>query len=811
MWTLRKRSKSVALVGVATLFGGALVAVAGVAVAGVAAARAEPDPVARADRLLWEHPAAIAAADGEAYSVFRTIVDRNGAAHVRYNRTYHGLRVKGGDFIIHTEADGSFAGSSIGLSQPLNVATTPRISAAGARTAAPKSFAGAVDATATPELIIDASDGRGRLAWDTVVSGRGPDGQTPSRLHVISDANTGDVLGSHDEIEPFGSIGQSLYSGVVFIDTTETGSTFSMIDSLHGNGTTCDLDNRTGGACPTFTDERNVWGDHTVGDEQTAAADAHYGAALTFDYFKNVHGRNGIFGNGAGVRSRVHYGNGFANAFWDGAQMTYGDGAGNAHPLVSIDIAGHEMTHGITENLVSGGLTYSGESGGLNEATSDIFGTMVEFSANNGVDPGDYTIGEKVDINGNGTPLRYMYNPALDGRSFNCWFSGVKDLDPHYSSGVANHFFFNLAEGSGSTRFGTSPTCPTRPAARGIGRAKAAAIWYRALDAYFVSNTSYVNTGNPSATARRFTAQAATDLYGACSAEFKAVLLAWSSVNVPGSEACPADQTILPWYNDATGETQNWFMNAERVEQRGTVIDEAGQPILVGLPWSIAAVRDMDGDGSNDFVWHNAASGETQIWFMNRQRIVRRATALWEDGTPALVIAPWRIVGAGDLNRDGLGDIVWHHDVTNETHIWFMDRERISWRGGALDESGNLIFVGDPWRIVGAAGNNFGTGEIVWYNSATGETQIWFMNGQRISRRATVLNELGNAALVGPPYHIVNIADLDRNASADVVWHNDQTNETRIWYLNGERLLRAATALGEDGQPAFVGLPWHIV
>jgi len=93
------------------------------------------------------------------------------------------------------------------------------------------------------------------------------------------------------------------------------------------------------------------------------------------------------------VRSRVHYGNAYENAFWDGTQLTYGDGAGNARPLTELDIAGHEMTHGVTENTA--GLVYEGESGGLNEATSDIFGTAVEWYANNLVDKPDYLIGEK--------------------------------------------------------------------------------------------------------------------------------------------------------------------------------------------------------------------------------------------------------------------------------------------------------------------------------------------------------------------------------------------------------------------------------
>ena len=142
--------------------------------------------------------------------------------------------------------------------------------------------------------------------------------------------------------------------------------------------------------------------------------DAHYGAATTFDYYKNVHGRNGIFNDGKGVPSRVHYGTNYVNAFWDGKQMTYGDGDNVvAGPLISIDVAGHEMSHGVTSATAN--LTYSGESGGLNEATSDILGTMVEFYSNKAADPGDYYIGERIVKDR--PALRYMDKPSKDGNS----------------------------------------------------------------------------------------------------------------------------------------------------------------------------------------------------------------------------------------------------------------------------------------------------------------------------------------------------------------------------------------------------------
>ncbi|SCF30446.1 Zn-dependent metalloprotease [Micromonospora matsumotoense] len=526
--------RPVAAVSAALLTSGLLTCVVTAAQAAPAAPAPDTAPAARAESLLRSNPGAVQGVSGEAYQAVRTKVDANGAAHVRYTRTYQGLRVYGGDFVIHTAPNGTLAGTSVGLAAPLTLGTAAKISPAAAKATARKAFSGKITEVGAPELFVDASSGKGRLAWETVLSGWKADQQTPSKLHVITDASTGRVIGAHDEIESVVGSGQGIYTGSVSIDTTLSGSTYQMIDPSHGNGRTCDMNNGTS-TCTTFTDADNAWGDGTNTNRQSAGVDAHFGAAKTFDYFKNVHGRNGIFGNGTGVPSRVHYGRNYINAFWDGAQMTYGDGASNARPLVSLDVAGHEMSHGVTEAVA--GLVYSGESGGLNEATSDIFGNMVEFYAAAPSDPGDYQVGEKININGNGTPLRYMYNPSLDGSSDSCWTTSTKNKDVHYSSGVANHFFFNLAEGTGATSYGTSPVCGSAPAVTGIGRAKAEKIWYRALDVYFTSNTSYVNTSTPANTARAYSLKAATDLYGSCSTEYKAVQAAWTAVAVAGSDA----------------------------------------------------------------------------------------------------------------------------------------------------------------------------------------------------------------------------------------------------------------------------------
>src|SRR3546814_4175373 len=152
---------------------------------------------------------------------------------------------------------------------------------------------------------------------------------------------------------------------------------------------------------------------------------------------------------------------------------------------------------------------------------------MVEFHAGNSVDQGDYYIGEQFDLK-NHEGFRRMDKPSADGASQDCWTSGTKNLDVHYSSGVVNHFFYLLAEGSGAKTIGgkshSSPTCNNSTIA-GIGRDKAAKIWFRALTTYFTSGTTY-------AQARVGTLSAAKDLYGTGSTEYAAVAAAWSAVSV---------------------------------------------------------------------------------------------------------------------------------------------------------------------------------------------------------------------------------------------------------------------------------------
>ena len=501
-----------------------------------AAPPAEHPAATRAIALARANAAATHATEADAFAVRDIVSDADGAQHVRMDRSYKGLRVIGGDLVVHADARGGFRGASLTLRGPIRIDTTARYDESAAVQYAQALFAGTPEGTPKSALVVYARGPEPVLAYDVTVSGEGADG-TPSVLHLIIDANALQLLDRYDEVQTNTAAGtaDTLLSGAVGVTTDSQSSGFALRDPSRSNNYTTDLAGKRSGTGKLFTDADNTWGNFTTADGATVGGDAHYGMALTWDYYKTTFGRQGIDNAGSTTFSRVHYSRNYVNAFWSDACfcMTYGDGDGSTYlPLVAIDVAGHEMTHGVTAR--SANLTYSGESGGLNEGTSDIFGTMVEYFANNAKNPPNYLIGERIYVANNGVAnptraLRYMFKPSLDGRSPDCYSGSIGSLDVHYSSGVANHFFYLLAEGAavpaGFNLTAGQLVCNGNTAAGRIGRDAASKVYYRALTVYMTSNTSYAG-------ARQATLKAAADLYGSGSTAYNGVASAWSAVGV---------------------------------------------------------------------------------------------------------------------------------------------------------------------------------------------------------------------------------------------------------------------------------------
>jgi Zn-dependent metalloprotease len=527
-----------------------------VGVAGSEPSRSE-QAIAHARQNLQSHGREVRASGADGFVVKDVVLDADGSEHVRFDRTYRGLAVIGGDLVVHESDKGAFRGASLTLGRSLDgLDTTPTVSESSAVDIARGRFAGTIADASAQRLVVWARTDAPVLAREVLVTGTAPDGG-PSELHVFVDAKTGAVVDQWDGIErakptasvpgvPMFSTGTppvcgdddtlspadendtGLYSTTVCVGSSQTASGYVLVDPKHGGQETVTF----AGGTSTFSavvDNDGAFGSSGDPHESLAAVDAQYGAEATWDYFVHWFGRSGIGNDGKPAQSRVHYDVNYNNAFWSDSCfcMTYGDGDGTKFtPLVSLDIAGHEMTHGVTSRTA--GLTYSRESGGLNEATSDVFGAMVERSVEPG--PTNYRVGEQVAIGFQGGALRFMRKPSDDGRSFDCWNRNVGLSDVHYSSGVGNHAFALLAEGSAAnvtTGLEASPTCNGLDVV-GVGADAAAAVWYRALTAYWTSNTNYSG-------ARAGMIQAANELTAAGkvpTGTAGAVAAAWSAVGV---------------------------------------------------------------------------------------------------------------------------------------------------------------------------------------------------------------------------------------------------------------------------------------
>lgn len=470
-------------------------------------------------------------------SVRAVAVDRLERAHVRLRQYYRGIPVHGGEAIAHVHVA---RGAVDAVTDDLVIIqgepdVVPVLAENDAALLGREDSGAPLDANTEAELVLLGRADGARLAYQVRVTGEGDLG--PVDRMVFIDAKNGAVLSSYDNLHTAGGkpsptgtgqaaqgTARTLYSGNVGIGTELfSDGSFGANDPTRGRLNATDMNGRRTGAGTLYLDPDNAWGDGSTADGATAGAEALYGAAMTWDYYAARFGRLGIKGDGVGALSRVHYGKKYNNAFWsDACQcMTYGDGDGVVlGPLVSLDIAGHEMTHGIT--AATAGLIYQGESGGLNEAMSDIFGAMVEYYASEAdattTKAPNYWIGEDAYTPGKaGDALRYMDDPRRDGASIDHYTQYYDGLDVHYSSGLANNAFYLLAEG------GTHRT--SKVTVSGIGREKAAAIFYQALVAYMTPATSFAG-------ARQATLDAAADLYGASGAEVAQVAAAWSACGV---------------------------------------------------------------------------------------------------------------------------------------------------------------------------------------------------------------------------------------------------------------------------------------
>lgn len=472
--------------------------------------------------------------------------DRIGFTHERVSQTYNNIRVEDGEYIIHSKDgyvqtangmwfDGIAVNTNAALTKDQAVAkATAYVGASQYRwqmpemEAALKEISGDPDATYYPggELVIVCRNGDIMakdyvLAWKLDVYAFAP----VSRQWIFVDAQTGEIVHTKNRIHNIDTpaTGTTMYSGTQSFTCDSNAGSYRLREAARGNGIrTLDCNNSTNtGNAVDFTNATTNW--TTTANDDDAARDAHWGAEGTYDYYLNEQGRNGLDGAGMMMISYVHYDSGLDNAYWDGTSMSYGDGSqqpGGFNPLVSLDVCGHEFTHGVTEH--SSGLDYQDESGALNESFSDIFGTALEWYRSPST--GDFLIGEDITVNNN-SALRSMQNPNAFGDP-DCyggtnWYTGTADNGGvHTNSGVQNYWYYLVSQGgSGTNDLGDAFNVT------GFG-------WYDAASVAFRNNTVYLVNTSEYMDSRIGSIQAAQDLFGACSPEVIATTNAWYACGV---------------------------------------------------------------------------------------------------------------------------------------------------------------------------------------------------------------------------------------------------------------------------------------
>ncbi len=403
----------------------------------------------------------------------------------------------------------------------------------------------------TPELqyIVDPSNLKQplKLGYQVTIYASNPF----SKQAVFVDATDGRIIHSENLLHYKDVKGKAttVYSGIQTITTDSTSTGYTLKEAGRGNGIeTYNMKKGTNFSIyENFTDKNNLW-DTTNAQKDQYASDAHWGTEMTYDYYFQKHNRNSIDGKGYKLINMVHYGSLFGNASWDGTRMLYGDGdsVNTNNPIVSLDVIGHEITHGLTANTAK--LAGQNEPGALNESFSDIFGATIDWFAR--PDRANWKIGEE-----NGKLYRSLENPNStnqpDTYQGNYWVSinGGDFGGVHSNNGVQNYWYYLLVQGGTGTNDKGNPYV-----VNGIGIEKAAAIVYRNLTVYMTSLSNYQD-------ARYYAIQSAIDLYGSCSSEVESVSNAWYAVGVGEAYNSKITSNFLPIYEKTCSPFKVRFIN----------------------------------------------------------------------------------------------------------------------------------------------------------------------------------------------------------------------------------------------------------
>jgi bacillolysin len=492
----------------------------------------------------------------ESFEITSTETDSQNQTHIRMRQVYKNIPVYGGEIILHSIKDTLrlmngryFPERNLNVVAQITKEKAEQLAFLNVGTEAiinrPKHDLTKRFSQASHELVIyhpEEDVNNARLTWHVTIHPN-----LIERWEYFVDAQNGEILGKYNHTcgvdGPVTSTSRDLSNVERTFGSYQMGNTFFMIDASKPmfNATSSKMPNDAVGGIWTI-DAADTYGEgmevsHITSSNRNSwnptAVSAHRNAGLAYDYFLKTFRRNSLNGRGGTIISVINIadeedGKGMDNAFWNGQFMGYGNGRTGFKPLAGgLDVAGHEMTHGVIQN--SANLEYQGQSGAINESMADVFAVLI--------DRDDWTIGEdvvKTQVFTSGA-LRSMSNPNQGG-------SGQRGYQPktmsqyvntsqdnggvHINSGIPNYAFYLIASK--------------------IGREKSELIYYRALTQYLTRKSQFVDL-------RLAIVQSATDLYQAGSNEVKTVNEAFDAVGIAGGTTNPDTPTDLPVNNGADG------------------------------------------------------------------------------------------------------------------------------------------------------------------------------------------------------------------------------------------------------------------
>ena len=468
-----------------------------------------------ADALVATHPAFLMATAHDQFQR-QQVVSAQGTQYVPYLRTYSGLPVVGGDFVIVTDGAGHTVFHSVAQQHPIGtLSTTPKLSSGKGAAVAEHQLKKVSKVESTKLVVFALGSGPAALAWETTVDGIGGDGV--SRLSVDVDATTGRVLHKQEHVTE--GTANAVWNGPepLSLDTTNSGGTYSL-EAPNISGLAC----QDAATNTTFTKSTDSWGIGDATDRETACADALYSAETENHMLSQWLGRNSFDGNGGAWPIRVGLDD--VNAYYDGSQVQVGHNSAGQW-ISAMDVVDHEMGHGIDDHT-PGGISNNG----TQEWIADVYGQSSKAFAN---EPSpyavvDWVVGAEVNLEGTG-PIRNLYDPSQVNGDPDCYSDAIPTDEVHQAAGPGNHWFYLLAQGSAPSTGPTSPTCDGSTIT-GIGVENALKILYNA-QLMKNSDSSYL-------TYRTWTLQAAINLDPTC-AEFNSVQAAWNAVSVPAQSGDP--------------------------------------------------------------------------------------------------------------------------------------------------------------------------------------------------------------------------------------------------------------------------------